>query len=100
MAAWVFTFAGSVRINTPTTIGAMAVPSELNACASVSRAGALLSGPRIETYGFAEVCSPQTPVARTKLAVRKNGKLIIAAAGTKSRAPSTITNNEMTMVRL
>jgi ATP-dependent protease HslVU (ClpYQ) peptidase subunit len=49
---------------------------------------------------LAEVCSPHTPVASTKLAVRKNGKLIMAAAGTNSSAPTTITNNEMTMVRL
>src|ERR1019366_8348177 len=61
--------------------GAAADPAELKACARVSRAGALCSGPRIETYGLAEVCRAHTPAASTKMAVRVMGKLTMLAAG-------------------
>src|ERR1035438_7461881 len=68
-----------VRINAPTTSGPEAWPTELKACARVSRAGALSSGPRMVTYGLAAVCKAVTPEAITKIAVKKSGKLTILA---------------------
>ena len=75
-------------------------PTEFNACASVSRTGALCSGPRIATYGFAAVCSAVTPAPTMNTAVRNSGKLTIFAAGTNSRHPNTWMNSETTIVRL
>src|SRR5579863_10174568 len=91
---------GSLRMKTPATHGAASEPMELTACAKVSRAGALCSGPRIETYGLAEVCNPQTPEASTKIANSVMGKLTMLAAGKNRAAPPAITNREITMVRL
>ena len=89
MAAGVANFVGSVRMNAPANIGATVVPIELNAWASVSRTGALASGPRIAAYGFTDVCSAVTPAPTTKQAVRKSGKFTSLAAGIKSRQPTT-----------
>jgi hypothetical protein len=82
------------------THGAAADPAELNACASVNRAGALCSGPRIETYGLAEVCSAHTPAANTKIATSVMGKLTMLAAGTNSSAPPVMMNSAITIERL
>jgi hypothetical protein len=49
MLALLAVLSESVRINAPATSGARLPPSELTACASVSRIGALSSGPRMET---------------------------------------------------
>ena len=78
----------------------MLPPSELSACASVKRTGALLSGPRMATYGLAAVCKAVTPAPTTKTAARKSGKLTSLAAGTNIRQPTTWMKSETTIVRL
>ena len=65
----------SAKINVAATHGAIADAPELKACARFRRAEALCSGPRIETYGLADVCKAQTLVASTKIAVKVRGKL-------------------------
>ena len=55
----------------PPKIGAMAVPSEFNACARVRRLELVCSGPSSATYGLAATCSTVMPVASTNSAPRK-----------------------------
>jgi len=81
-------------------MGARVPPMELKAWARLRRMEELESGPRMETYGFAEVCSAVTPAPTTKMAVRNSGKLTSLAAGINSRQPTTWMNSETTMVFL
>ena len=53
------------------TIGKMVVPSELNACAKVSRLCVVLGGPSRLISGFATTWTITTPLARTNSANRK-----------------------------
>src|SRR6478672_7749135 len=80
--------------------GASVVPSELKACVRFRRLEAVRGGPRIATYGFAEVCSMVMPAASTIKAVRNNGNDGIDAAGTNIRAPVAMVRSPVTMERL
>lgn len=71
---------------------------ELKACASVSRTGALCSGPRMATPGLVAVCRAVTPAHEMKTAARKSRKLTSLAAGMNSRQPPIWTNSDTTMV--
>src|SRR6476646_7013355 len=80
--------------------GASVVPSELKACVRFNRLEAVRGGPRIATYGLAEVCRMVMPAARTIKAVRNNGNDGIEAAGTNIKAPVAMVRRPATMDRL
>ena len=54
--------------------GAINVPTELNACAILSRLEAVAAGPMMVTYGFAATWPVVMPAARMTTAIRKMGK--------------------------
>ena len=62
-------------------MGAMNVPSELNAWVRVSRLDAVDGLPRIATNGFAETCKSVMPDASTNSASRNIGYERWPAAG-------------------
>ena len=90
----------AVKMYVPTTHGASVAPTELKACASVKRAGAVSSGPRLAAYGFAEVCNAVTPAPGIKIAARNSGNETICAAGRNINAPTTWMNSATIIVFL
>src|SRR5690242_7402824 len=88
------------RISQLPNIGASVVPRELNPCVRFSRLEAVLGGPRIATYGLAEVCRMVMPAASTINAVRNRRNDGSAAAGTNNSAPADIVSKPVTMARL
>src|SRR6476469_9218856 len=80
--------------------GAMVVPRELKACVRFNRLEAVRGGPRIATYGLAEVCSTVMPAASTISALRKTGNEGMEAAGTNRSAPVAMVKSPATMARL
>src|SRR5438270_9298806 len=85
------------RISQLPNRGASVVPRELKACAKFKRLEAVRGGPRIATYGFAEVCNIVMPAASTISAVRNSGNDGIDAAGTNMNAPAAIVRSPVTM---
>ena len=79
--------------------GASVVPNELKACVRFKRLEAVRGGPRIATYGLAEVCRMVMPAARTINAIRNSGKDGMDAAGTNIRAPVAMVRRPVTMER-
>src|SRR5690606_29031476 len=63
-------FTATDRMSIDPKIGAMVVPSELNACVKFSLLEAVSGLPKIVTYGFAATCNRVMPDAKTKKAVR------------------------------
>src|ERR1700686_5487380 len=88
------------RMSQLPNLGASVVPSELKACVRFKRLEAVRGGPRIATYGLAEVCSAVIPAASTINAVRNNGNDGSDAAGTNKSAPVAIVNCPVTIARL
>src|SRR5260221_11613176 len=88
------------RMSQLANLGASVVPSELKACVRFKRLEAVRGGPRIATYGFAEVCSMVIPAASTISAVRNSGNEGMEAAGTNMRAPVAMVRRPATIDRL
>ena len=78
----------------------MNVPSELNACARLSRLEAVAAGPITVTYGLTATWTTVMPAARMMSAERKTPKTASFAAGMKPAAPTAITIKPNTMVFL
>ena len=76
------------------------VATEFNACVKFSLLEADESGPSAVTYGFAATCNNTTPVARTKVPIKKIGKDGNLAAGIKIKLPSAIKNRPAITVYL
>src|SRR5450432_232530 len=91
--------AAAPRIRRLPNFGATVVPRELKACVRLSRLDAVSAGPRMATYGLADVCKTVMPAARTINAVRNNGNEGIVAAGTNRRAPIAMVKRPTTMDR-
>ena len=64
-----FTF--PLKIKAAPIMGAMAVPSELNACDKFNRLEAPISEPKAATYGLAATCNMVIPPASVKYASMK-----------------------------
>src|SRR5579859_7895582 len=88
------------RISQLPNRGASVVPKELKAWVKFKRLEAVRGGPRIATYGLAEVCKMVMPAASTIRAVRNSGNDGIDAAGTNMRAPVAMVSRPATMERL
>src|SRR5205823_677791 len=80
--------------------GASVVPSELKAWVRFKRLDAVRGGPRMATYGFAEVCKTVIPAASTINAVRKTGNDGMEAAGTNMNAPVAMVRRPVIIERL
>src|SRR5882724_11782357 len=100
MAATLTGASAAPRISQLPNHGASVVPSELKACVRFRRLEAVRGGPRIATYGFADVCSMVIPAASTISAVRNSGNDGIDAAGTNTKAPVAMVRSPVTMDRL
>src|SRR6267142_3990144 len=90
----------ALRMNQLPNQGATVVPSELKAWVRFNRLDAVRGGPRMATYGLAEVCKTVIPAARTMSALRNNGNDGIDAAGTNRKAPVAMVSSPVTMERL
>src|SRR5712672_1286520 len=100
MAATLTCASAAPRISQLPNHGASVVPSELKACVRFKRLEAVRGGPRIATYGFAEVCSMVIPAASTISAVRNRGNEGMDAAGTNMIAPVAMVRRPATIDRL
>ena len=76
------------------------VPTELNACAKVSRLCAVDGLPRMEISGLATTCTTVIPAASTNRAVRNMANCAEADAGTNSRHPAIISTSPRAAVRM
>src|SRR3569623_509957 len=65
--------ASGARIRIDPTNGKIVVPTELNACAKVSRLCAVRGGPSRLINGLATIWTSTTPVARMNRATRNSG---------------------------
>src|ERR1700727_305877 len=88
------------RMSQLPNFGASVVPRELKACVKFKRLEAVRGGPRIATYGLAEVCKTVMPAASTIRALRNNWNDGIDAAGTNKNAPVAMVKRPVTMARL
>src|SRR5215467_12427061 len=100
MASMLAGASAAPRISQLPNHGASVVPSELKACVRFKRLDAVRGGPRIATYGLAEVCRMVIPAASTINAVRKTGNDGMEAAGTNVTAPAAIVRRPVTIERL
>ena len=87
------------RIRTDPTRGKIVVPSELNACAKVSRLGAVSGAPSIEISGLATTCTIVIPAPSTNSATRNSSNVAVDEAGMKSRHPTVIVTSPIAAVR-
>ena len=71
----------SLNINEAPRIGAMEVPSELNACDKLSLLEAPSLEPNTDTYGLAATCKMVIHPASIKYAKRKIENVLYEAAG-------------------
>ena len=89
-----------LKISMEPTRGKMVVPSELNACANVSRLDAVAGSPSMEISGFATTCPTVIPEASTKRAARNAGNRAWFEAGMNRRQPTVISARPTTAVRM
>src|SRR5215472_16156181 len=88
----------AARMSSPPSLGAIVVPSELNACVRSNRLEAVSGFPSTTTYGLAATCKPVMPAASTINAPKNRGNEADEAAGTNKNAPTAIQSNPVTMV--
>ena len=76
------------------------MPSELKACAKVSRLCAVRAGPSSEISGLATTCTMVMPAASTNSATRNTPNMPDCEAGMNSRQPAAIVDTPSAAVRM
>ena len=76
------------------------MPSELNACAKVSRLGAVRGWPSSEISGLATTWTIVMPAPSTNSANRNTPNVADRAAGMNSRQPAVIVSSPIAAVRI
>ncbi len=86
-------------MSTDPTRGKIVVPSELNACAKVSRLCAVPGAPSSEIRGLATTWTIVMPAPSTNKASRNRPKVAVEDAGMNSRQPAVIVASPIAAVR-
>src|SRR5579859_1022915 len=94
------TLAKDPRISNEPTKGKTVVPSELKACANVSRQCTVAEGPSSEINGFATTCTTVIPAATTNKASKNMPKSADEEAGMNKKQPAIMSTSPRTALRM